>query len=183
MIARVDPAVEFVFEKATPDLKLIPGEEFSIRWRGSVIAEETGEYEFVVKTENGARLWVNDDAQAADRRVGQLRRRAARAQADDLPARRPGVSDPAGDVPLQGQDRVDRLLWKPPHGTLRTIPRDGTCRRRASPATLVVTTLFPPDDGSAGYERGTSVSKAWDQATTERGDRGGGARWSSSSID
>src|SRR5262249_6411225 len=25
---------------------------------------------------------------------------------------------------------------------------------------------FPPDDRSTGYERGTSVSKAWDEATT-----------------
>ncbi len=31
---------------------------------------------------------------------------------------------------------------------------------------MVVTTPFPPDDGSAGYERGTSVSKAWDEAAT-----------------
>ncbi len=34
------------------------------------------------------------------------------------------------------------------------------------PATLVVTTPFPPDDSSVGYERGTSVSKAWHEATT-----------------
>src|SRR5688572_22912941 len=61
VIARTDSKIEFVFEKATPDEKLIPGEEFSIRWRGSVIAEETGDYEFVVKTENGTRLWVNND--------------------------------------------------------------------------------------------------------------------------
>ena len=32
---------------------------------------------------------------------------------------------------------------------------------------LVVNTPFPADDSSVGYERGTSVSAAWDQATTE----------------
>ena len=32
---------------------------------------------------------------------------------------------------------------------------------------LVLQTAFPPDDRSVGYERGTSVSKAWDQATTD----------------
>jgi hypothetical protein len=32
--------------------------------------------------------------------------------------------------------------------------------------TLIVSTAFPPDDGSSGYERGISVSKAWHQATT-----------------
>ncbi len=35
------------------------------------------------------------------------------------------------------------------------------------PETYVVTTAFPPDDRSIGYERGTSVSKAWDEATTD----------------
>lgn len=31
----------------------------------------------------------------------------------------------------------------------------------------MVHTKFPPDDKSTGYERGTDVSKAWEQATTE----------------
>lgn len=34
------------------------------------------------------------------------------------------------------------------------------------PPILVVETPFPPDDSSAGYERGTYVSQAWDEATT-----------------
>ena len=32
---------------------------------------------------------------------------------------------------------------------------------------MVVKTAFPADDRSVGYERGTGVSKEWDQATTE----------------
>ena len=35
------------------------------------------------------------------------------------------------------------------------------------PETYVATTPFPPDDRSVGYERGTTISKAWDQATTD----------------
>ena len=35
------------------------------------------------------------------------------------------------------------------------------------PETFVLQTPFPPDDRSVGYERGTSVSKAWDQSTTD----------------
>jgi hypothetical protein len=31
---------------------------------------------------------------------------------------------------------------------------------------MIVETPFPPDDRSSGYERGTSVSKEWDEATT-----------------
>jgi hypothetical protein len=33
--------------------------------------------------------------------------------------------------------------------------------------TLVIDTPFPPDDRSAGYEKGTAVSKAWVEASTE----------------
>jgi hypothetical protein len=47
----------------------------------------------------------------------------------------------------------------------RTIPADRLSPKEA-PETLVVATPFPPDDGSAGYARGTSVSKAWEQAVT-----------------
>ena len=36
------------------------GHRFAIRWEGSVLAPETGDYEFIVRTEHSARLWVND---------------------------------------------------------------------------------------------------------------------------
>jgi len=41
--------------------------EFAIRWRGAVIAEETGDYEFCLKRRR-ARLWVNNRIEDADRR-------------------------------------------------------------------------------------------------------------------
>ena len=58
-----------------------------------------------------------------------------------------------------------RLLWEPPHGTLQTIPQ-----RVLSPEfaveSFVCTTPFPPDDRSYGWERGTTISQAWEEATT-----------------
>ncbi|MHB1562274.1 MAG: PA14 domain-containing protein, partial [Isosphaeraceae bacterium] len=36
-------------------------QEFRINWQGSLLAPDTGEYEFVVRTENAVRLWVNDN--------------------------------------------------------------------------------------------------------------------------
>jgi hypothetical protein len=57
------------------------------------------------------------------------------------------------------------LLWKPPHGAEQIIPARNLSPSRVS-STFVVTTPFPPDDSSVGYERGVSVSKAWDEATT-----------------
>ena len=37
-------------------------QEFRVNWQGSVLAPETGEYEFVVRSENAIRLWVNDNS-------------------------------------------------------------------------------------------------------------------------
>src|SRR5262249_60033891 len=58
------------------------------------------------------------------------------------------------------------LEWKLPHRTAEVIPQRNLSPNHF-PETLVVTTPFPPDDRSTGYERGTSVSNAWDRATTD----------------
>src|SRR5439155_18475545 len=58
---RIDPQVEFDFKTDTPAAGKIEPHEFSIRWSGSLLAAETGEYEFVVHTDHAARLWVNDN--------------------------------------------------------------------------------------------------------------------------
>ena len=59
-----------------------------------------------------------------------------------------------------------RLEWTPPHRAAEVIPQH-SLSPNLLPETFVVTTPFPPDDRSVGYERGTSVSKAWDQAATD----------------
>ena len=80
--------------------------EFSIRWEGSVLAPETGEYEFIVRTEHAARLWVNDDEQPLiDAWVKSGNDTEYRGV--DLPARRAGLSAAAGV--LQGQAGRGRL--------------------------------------------------------------------------
>ena len=141
-------------------------DEFSIRWEGSILAEETGVYEFIVKTENGARLWVNEpktalidgwvssgpDVREIKKTVFLLGGRSYPVALDFFKFREKTAS-------LQ-------LQWKPPHGVVETIPQDHLSPDRIR-QTLAVATAFPADDRSAGYERGTGVSKAWDQATTE----------------
>jgi len=58
------------------------------------------------------------------------------------------------------------LLWKPPHGGLQTIPERFLSPRQV-PSTMVVSTNFPADDRSVGYERGTGVSKEWELAVLD----------------
>ena len=163
---QLDPRVEFSFGGSTPQPELLPGEEFAVRWRGSVVAEETGDYEFIIKTENGARLWVNDDAERPliDAWVSSgAEPRESRATVFLLGGR----AYPIRVEMFRSREKTASmaLRWKPPHGMEGTIPSSHLSPRNV-PETMVVTASFPPDDGSAGYERGTSVSKSWDQATT-----------------
>ena len=70
---------------------------------------------------------------------------------------------------LRGKEKTASiaLLWKLPH---RVPGSDSTAEPLAqlrSRKHSSCRTPFPPDDRSIGYERGTSVSKAWDQATTD----------------
>jgi hypothetical protein len=51
-----------------------------------------------------------------------------------------------------------RLKWKVPHHTEAVIPERALAPHRW-PASFVLTTPFPPDDRSIGYERGSAISK------------------------
>ncbi|MGP0063919.1 MAG: DUF1592 domain-containing protein [Isosphaeraceae bacterium] len=186
---RVDPEVRFDFGTDSPipeqnELKdvsrrwvrlpvlLVPvnafrqfSQEFRVNWQGSVLAPETGEYEFVVRSENAIRLWVNDTVRPLI---------DASVKSGNDTEYRETIHLLGGRVyPLRlefsrGKEKRSSvsLLWKPPHETLGVIP-NRSLTPNAFPETFVLRTPFPPDDRSVGYERGTSISKAWDQATTD----------------
>lgn len=163
---RVDGHISFHWGKDSPDAAKMIGEEFNNRWDGGVVAEETGVYEFIVKSENGVRLFVNDDQEAL---------------IDGWVSNGPKVREERKSIYLVG-GRTYRLVlehfkfkedsasvelwWKPPHGVEELIPQHAL-RTDRSQQLMIISTNFPADDRSVGYERGSSISKAWDQATTE----------------
>jgi mono/diheme cytochrome c family protein len=164
-LERIDPTVRFDFGESSPDPAKIEPKEFAARWEGGVFASETGDYEFVIHTKNGVRLWVNDTETALI--DGWVR------SGDDV-QHRASVFLPGGRAyPLRleffksEKDTASaiELRWKPPHQAEEVIP-DRSLSPREIQERLVVETPFPPDDASLGYERGTSISKAWAQATT-----------------
>lgn len=176
---RVDPELKFDFGVYGPDRDTFQPDLFSIRWQGSVIAPETGEYDFVVHTEHSFRLWINDtkkpliDALVKSGNdteyhgsIYLLSGRAYTVKVDFAKAKQ-GVDDSKKIMgPPQPVKASFSLEWKPPHHALEVIPQRQLIPR-SSPEVFAVTTPFPPDDRSVGYERGTSVSKAWEQATTD----------------
>ena len=163
---RVDRQVNFDFGTNAPYPEKMGTNGFSMQWTGSLIAGDTGDYEFALNTPNGTRLWINnDDKPLIDGSVSSGVFSEHKATLRLIGGRR---------YPLRVEffkERKDKiasiaLLWKPPHGATEPIPARHLSTARVAPV-YVVGTAFPPDDSSVGYERGVSVSKAWDEATTQ----------------
>lgn len=165
-LERVDVRVAFHFGADSPDKEKMEAEQFENRWEGSVVAEETGVYEFAIKTENGAKLFINDeDTPLIDAWVSAG----------------PQVREEKKSIFLVG-GRAYRLIlehfkfkeksasielwWKPPHGVTEIIPQR-VLRTDRPKELMIVGTNFPADDRSVGYERGSTISKEWDQAATD----------------
>jgi cytochrome c5 len=186
---RIDPEIHFDFGTSSPipeqaalkevakqwqrvPLLLVPlrsfrpfSQEFRVNWQGSVLAQETGEYELLIKTENASRLLINDkNRPLIDALVKSGNDTEYRASVYLLGGRAYPLRLEFSKTKEQTSSIA--LEWKLPRRAFEVIP--GRSLSPVSlPETLVVQTPFPPDDRSAGYERGTSVSKAWDQATTD----------------
>lgn len=189
-INRIDPVVDFHFGATNPVAKPLPPElakrplarlpvlyvpidriynrairDYNLTWQGSVTAPETGVYEFIVESENAIRLWVNDPGKelidagvksGADTvYTASIALLAGRRHLIRLEMRK--TTEKTGSVTLK---------WKPPRGVAEVIP-ERYLTPAQGPEVYVETAAFPPDDRSVGYERGGSISKAWDQATTD----------------
>ena len=164
ILDRVEERLEFSFgtNASAPRMN---DDEFSVRWRGSLLADETGDYEFCLKTENGARLFLNDDQKPLiDAWVSSGSEVREHKETIHLLG---GRAYPIQIDYFKFKDKTASLAvqWHAPHKSWETLPGRNLCPVSAGES-FVVKTAFPPDDGSAGYERGTTVSKAWDQATT-----------------
>jgi len=174
---RLDPEVHFDFGTGTPGGDKFNPHLYTIRWEGGVLAPDTGEYDFIVRTEHGARLWVNDerypliDAWVKSGKDTEYRGSIFLLGGRIYPLRLEFTKS------TQGVDDTDKLknrpvapasialAWQRPKQAAEVIPQ--RCLfPEAFPETFVAATPFPPDDRSTGYERGTSVSKDWDEATT-----------------
>ena len=179
LIERVDPEISFDFGVESPDSsKEFDKHKYAINWEGSILAPETGDYEFIIRTENAARLWINDlkrpliDAGVKSGNDTEYRQSIRLLGGRVYPLRLEFAKGKQGEPDKKKVEEPKptkasiTLLWKIPQQAEQVIPR-----RNLSPSkvaeSFVVQTPFPPDDRSVGYERGSSISKAWDQATTD----------------
>ncbi len=178
LVERVDPVVSFDFGLAGPTEKADAG-QFYILWTGAVWAPETGDYEFVVKCDQAVKLWVNGQSQplidawvksGTDTEFrGSLPLVGGRAYPIKLEfskAKQGVQNDPNKNKPVPVKPSRVSLEWKPPGRAAEVVPAR-FLSPISSPEGFAASTPFPPDDRSYGWERGTTVSKEWEQATTD----------------
>ena len=160
-------------EKAKKNPPSFTPDGFAIRWEGTLLPEETGVYEFIIRTRNGATLWVNRHSKEYNIAEGNKTIDGYVTPGNDVRELK-GKEFLVGGRPYPirmemfkyKEKRAEvELLWKPPHGVVQTIPK-----RNFTPDiihdSLMLPTQFPADDRSVGYERGSSVSRAWFEAVT-----------------
>ena len=58
-VKRIDPTIDFSWPGSTSPAPAIPGDNFSVRWRGQVQPRTTDPVTFYTQSIDGVRLWVN----------------------------------------------------------------------------------------------------------------------------
>lgn len=191
LIDRIDPQVNFDFgtegpdsewEEIDPDGPTFNPDQFSIQWEGSVFAEQTGSYDFVVHTEQALRLWVNDtqkpliDAMVKSGNDTEYRGTVFLVAGRWYPIRlqvskgreiEKNKKKKKGESAHKPAKESVALSWKPPgrQGDELIAARDLSPTQ--GPEVAAIGSPFPPDDRSYGWERGTEVSKEWFGATAD----------------
>ncbi|RCS49437.1 DUF1588 domain-containing protein [Bremerella cremea] len=166
-IERVDPTIDFDFGKESPG-EGIDKEDFFIHWTGSILAEETGDYEIIVRSTVSftmdfgkmGRQLIDNHVQSGDktefREVVRLTAGRAYPFKIDYIQRKRKTEQPPASISVS---------WVPPHGTEQLIPRRNLIPWAVEP-TFSLQAKLPPDDRSYGFERGISVDRQWDDSTT-----------------
>lgn len=165
---RTDENVDFDWGTDTPDdEKIEDKEQFSITWVGTIVAPESGKYEFTLATKNGASLYINTDMWEGKPVIDNYTASGEAEHSGSIELRA-GRPYPIGIRFFKYKDEQAsiRLQWKRPSKERETVPNE-FLYTQWSPPICQINARFPADDSSFGYERGTSISQQWDQATTK----------------
>lgn len=168
VFTRIDPNVDVDYGQVSPG-EGMGIEKFAVYWSGAILVPESGVYlisargqgSFIVK-------FLDTEEKFFDNHVssGELAEHSASIQL--VGGRLYPIS-----VELIKRERktgnVDislTLSWKTPSGIEEPIPSRYLIPGSA-PTAFAPQTPMPPDDRSAGYVRGSTISREWADATTE----------------
>lgn len=165
LLERLDPVPTFDL-KGNHGIKGLNPNAHSIYWTGSLLPPETGTYHFRMTSPNGTRMYLNEPDQKKDAFIDAWvssgnEMRSVEASTFLLGGH--GVSLFIEFLCFKEKESSLRIEWKRPHGVWEPLPTGVLYPDGASEAAIIAT-AFPPDDASLGYERGSSISKAWNEA-------------------
>ncbi|TWU47240.1 PA14 domain protein [Rubripirellula tenax] len=166
-IKRNDPVINFDFGKESPG-KGIRAEEFHIHWGGSLKVETSGRYEIILRSSCSCTMdfggherklvdnHVQSEGKEEFRRTLNLTGGRVYPIRLEMYQRKRKTEQPAAYISLS---------WVPPGGVEEIIP-SRFLLPSFEPSAFALQAKLPPDDRSYGYERGTSVSRTWEDSTT-----------------
>jgi hypothetical protein len=166
-IQRTDAVIDFDFGNESPG-EGIKADAFYIYWEGGIKADVTGRYEIIVRSSCSFKMDFGKlDRQFIDNHVQS---------GDRTEFRQPIVLTAGRIYPFKidfiQKDRKTEnpparisVSWIKPGGVEEIIPTLNLVPNVAR-STFSIQTTMPPDDRSYGFERGISVSRQWDDATT-----------------
>ena len=166
-IDRVDGTIDFDWKHDGPG-EGINGKDFAVRWQGGLKIDETGRYEIVIRSTaafmcglgNTRRPFINNRVQSGDKTVFRksivLTAGWVYPLQIDLYQRKRKTEQPPVRISLS---------WIPPNGVEQVIPRRHLVSGYLRPA-YSLQTKMPPDDRTYGFERGLTIDRQWDAATT-----------------
>jgi Ca2+-binding RTX toxin-like protein len=141
LLTRIDAKVDFNWGNGSPAPNVVPNDNFYVRWSGQVEAIGTGNYTFYTYSDDGVRLWVNDQLIVNN-------------WTDHGPTQNQGsLALTAGQLYNirmeyyeKGGGAVARLSWAPPNQTQQTIPTQQLYAASSS---------VPVNSGTLAFERAT----------------------------
>jgi len=165
-IERTDAVIDFDFGHNSPGEGI--GEAFYIYWEGGIKADVTGRYEIIVRSTcsfvmdlgKTGREFIDNHVQSGDKT--EFRRTILLTAGRVYPFK---FDFTQKDRKTEKPPARISLSWIKPGGVEEIIPNSSLVPDVARP-TFSVQTAFPPDDRSYGFERGISVSREWDDAST-----------------
>ncbi|HBJ38271.1 MAG TPA: hypothetical protein DDZ51_26670 [Planctomycetaceae bacterium] len=168
VFTRVDPNIEVDYGQSSPG-EGMGLEKFAVYWSGAILAPQSGVYLIRARGEGSFIVkFLDTEEKYFDNHVSSGEMAEHSASIHLVGGRLYPIS-----VELIKRERktgnVDislTLSWKTPSGIEEPIPSRYLIPGWA-PTAFAPQTPMPPDDRSAGYVRGSTISREWADATTE----------------
>jgi len=157
VINRVDPEINFDWADGSPDSSL-QADSFSVRWTGELEVEFSETYTFYANTDDGVRLWINDEL-VIDRWVDRRAPTEAKGTVDLIGGQRCPI---VMEYYESGGNAVAQLFWEnsstdkqiiPQAALLLPVRASGPNPRNGATGTRTVPTLtWNSGDNAASHE-------------------------------